>query len=341
MTIGWVYDPIYLEHDTGNHPESPARLSAIIDHLNKTGLLAQTIALPAEPATLRDIGRVHTPAMIDLIRRLAGSGGGYLDADTAVSARSYEVALHAAGGAIAATRATLDGTVSGAYLLARPPGHHATPTHSMGFCLINNIAVAAAWALASRDIKRLTIVDIDVHHGNGTQDAFEADPRVQYISLHQYPHYPGTGHWRQSGRAEGAGTCINIPLPPQTGDQGYAAAFERLVVPAITRFAPELILVSAGYDAHWADPLAWMLLTITGYRQMADSLVAAAQGLCDGRIVFVLEGGYHPETLVHGVATTFCAMLDRPYDDVWGPPSEPESKIDGILAQVARHHKLP
>jgi acetoin utilization deacetylase AcuC-like enzyme len=340
MRVGWVYDPRYLEHDTGRHPENAKRLEAIVEHIQGIGLFETTRRIAGEPATRRDVERIHTSAMLHRLQHLAETGGGYLDIDTAIGPRSYDVALLAAGGAIAATRAVIDASVQGAYALTRPPGHHATPTHSMGFCLLNNIAIAAAWALDYGDIERLAIVDIDVHHGNGTQDSFESDPRVLYISLHQYPHYPGTGHWRDTGRGEGKGTCINIPLPPQTGDSGYAAAFERLVEPALVRFHPQLILVSAGYDAHWADPLAWMLLSVSGYRRIVDILVRAARNLCRGRIVFVLEGGYHPDSLVHGVATTFSAMLNTPYDDVWGPAGEPESRVDDILTRIARHHGL-
>jgi len=340
MAVGYVYDPIYLEHNTGAHQESSSRLEAIIDNLQRSGIIRRLEPIPPERAGREDVLRVHAPAHLDRIRRLARRGGGHLDPDTVIGPRSLEAALWAAGGTIAAVRAVLDGEVQCAYALVRPPGHHATRTRAMGFCLLNNIAIAAAWALDSGRISRIAIVDLDVHHGNGTADAFGSDPRVLYVSLHQYPFYPGTGHWREKGSGPGEGTCLNIPLPAGTGDQGYGLAFRRLVEPAVRRFAPELILVSAGYDGHWADPLAWMLLSISGYRQMADSLVALARELCRGRLVAVLEGGYHPEALAHGVATTLCAMLDQPYDDPLGPARETEQSVDELLAAIARWHGI-
>ena len=340
MPVGYVYDPICLDHDTGDHPESSRRLSAVMAHLGQTGLLGHLVPIPTESATIRDLSRVHSPALIEQIRRLAESGGGYLDWDTPVSMRSYEAALHAAGGAIAATRAVLGGEVGGAFALVRPPGHHATSTRAMGFCLFNNVAIASAWALSVKPALRVAIVDFDVHHGNGTEEAFREDPRVLYVSLHQYPFYPGTGHWREKGDGDDDGTCLNIPLPAQTGDSGYRQAFCRLVEPAVRRFRPDVILVSAGYDAHWADPYAWMLLSLSGYRQMADSLVKLAHELCGGGLVFALEGGYDLTVLAHGVAATLSAMLNLPYDDPMGPAREPEPCIESLLGQIARWHGL-
>jgi len=210
----------------------------------------------------------------------------------------------------------------------------------MGFCLFNNLALAAAWALAGGELSRVAIVDFDVHHGNGTTDTFERDPRVLYVSMHQYPFYPGTGHWREIGTGAGEGTCLNIPLPANTGDVGYREAFRRLVEPAVRRFGPELLLVSAGYDAHWADPLSWMLLSLSGYRRVANSLVSLAQELCEGRLVVALEGGYDLTVLAHGVATTFCAMLGLPSRDHLGPAGEPEPSVEGLLGKIARWHGL-
>ena len=340
MSVGYVYDPIYLEHDTGNHPENGSRLVAIMDHLEQIGLLARMVAIPAEPATLGDLARIHSPAYIQHLQDLTKGGRRYIDLDTVISARSYEAARYAAGGTIAATRAVLCGDVGGAYALVRPPGHHAVRERTKGFCLFNNIAVAAAWALSQGQVSRIGIVDFDVHHGNGTEQAFASDARVLYISTHQYPYYPGTGHWREKGTGGGEGTCLNIPLPANTGDTGYAQAFDRLVTPALHRFRPDLILVSAGYDAHWADPLAWMLLSLSGYRQIVDKLVGCARELCDGRLVFVLEGGYDLDVLAHGVATTLCAMLDLSYEDVLGPARETEETVDGLLDRIARWHGL-
>jgi acetoin utilization deacetylase AcuC-like enzyme len=340
MTVGYAYDPAMMAHDTGNHPESGRRLQVVLEHLAERGLLEHLQRLAVTQAAPRDLSRVHTTAMIDRIRDLAEVGGGFIDFDTTISRGSYEAACVAAGAAISACRAVLDGQVASAYALVRPPGHHATRQHSMGFCLFNNVAVAAAWALEQGGLSRVAIVDYDVHHGNGTEDILGADPRVLYVSLHQYPFYPGTGHWRDSGEAEGKGSCINIPLPPNTGDRGFAQAMDRIVLPALVRFQPELILVSSGYDGHWVDPLAWMLLSTDGYRHLARLLLEAARKLCAGRIAFVLEGGYHPRALAYSVAGTISELMGRPYEDDLGPSREPEADVEMVLERIAHWHGL-
>ena len=259
--------------------------------------------------------------------------------DNVLSAGSYQAALYAAGSCIAAAGEVLGGGARSAFALVRPPGHHATQSEGMGFCLFNNVAVAAAWALG-QGLERVAIVDYDVHHGNGTEAIFAKHPGVYYVSLHQSPFYPFTGHWRDKGQGAGRGTCLNIPLPPQTGDAGYRLAFERLIVPALRRFGPELLLVSAGYDAHWADPLAWMLVSITGFRDIVDTLVALAHELCDDRLVLALEGGYRLEVLAHSVATTFSALLRQPYADPFGVATEPATAIEALIERIAGHHGL-
>jgi acetoin utilization deacetylase AcuC-like enzyme len=340
MTVGYAYDPAFMAHDTGNHPESGQRLQVVLEHLAECGLLEQLKRLLVTQAAPRDLARVHTTAMIERVRDLAEGGGGFIDLDTVISRGSYDAACMASGAAIAVCRAVLDGEVDSAYALVRPPGHHATRRRSMGFCLFNHIAVAAAWALEQAGLSRVAIVDYDVHHGNGTEDILGADPRVLYVSLHQYPFYPGTGHWRDTGEADGKGSCINVPLPPNTGDKGFARAMQAIVLPALARFQPELILVSSGYDGHWVDPLAWMLLSTDGYRHIARLLLHAAQELCAGRIAFVLEGGYHPQALAHSVASTISELLGQPYDDPLGPSGEPEVDIERIIQRVVRWHGL-
>jgi len=186
----------------------------------------------------------------------------------------------------------------------------------------------------------VAIVDIDVHHGNGTADIFAREPRVLYVSLHQYPLFPGTGDWRDTGSGPGTGTTLNIALPPHTGDRGYRQAFERLVVPAVRRFAPELVIVSIGYDAHWADPLAWMLLSLTGYRAMMDDLVSLAAAQCQGRVVVTLEGGYDTTVLSHGVAGTLASMMGEESDDPLGPAQEPETDVNALIDAIAHLHRL-
>ena len=340
MSVGFVFDPLYLEHDTGDHPESAGRLVATMNHLTNTGLIKELTGIPAERAEQEDLERIHTHAHIENIRRLSEQGKSYIELDTVVNVKSYEAALKAAGGTIAGVRAVLAGDVESAFALVRPPGHHAVRTQAMGFCLFNNVAIAAAWALEQPGISRVAIVDFDVHHGNGVQDAFAQHPDVLYVSTHQHPFYPGTGFWREDGLGPGKGTCLNIPLPPETGDRGYRQAFRILVEPKVRQFKPDLILVSAGYDAHWADPLAWMLLSLSGYRAIADSLVGLARELCQGRLVFTLEGGYELAVLAHGVDATLTSMLGRPFEDRLGPAGQPEANVEALLARIVQWHGL-
>ena len=340
MSIGYVYDPVFLQHETGDHPEKPARLTHILAQLDASGILPLLTSLPAEQVAPSDLLRVHTPTSIAHLRQVSEQGGGWLDCNTFMSAGSYRAALYAAGSTLAATRAVLSRSVSQAFALVRPPGHHATHDQDMGFCLFNNVAVAAAWALAEGGVQRLAIVDYDVHHGNGTADIFADDDRVLYVSTHQHPHYPNTGDWHYIGQGRSAGLCVNIALPPDAGDNAFRQAYERLVTPALRRFQPELILVSAGYDAHWADPLGGLLLSVDGYRHMVDTLLALAEELCHGRLVFALEGGYDLPALAHCVATTFCALLHRPYSDVLGQAPSPECSVDDRLRDIARLHAL-
>jgi acetoin utilization deacetylase AcuC-like enzyme len=287
--------------------------------------------------------RCHEPRYVEQVQRVARQGGGHLDMDTYVRPASYDAALMAAGGLVEATRAVLDGEVDNAFGLVRPPGHHALRARGMGFCLFNNVAVAAHYALAERDLDRVLIVDFDVHHGNGTQDEFESDPAVMYISTHQYPHYPGTGYWSETGQGDGAGSIVNVPLGGGVGDEGFGRIFEEIVGPAAWRFQPQLILVSAGYDAHWDDPLAYLQLSVSGYAAIARALKELAAELCDGRLVFTLEGGYHLEALAYAILNSFAVLLG---DDDWqlidplGPSPRRERPVDDIVARVRQTHGL-
>ncbi len=343
MTTGYVYDPIYLEHDLRGHPENQQRLKAILRVLEEYGMLERLTAIPAVPITPERLERVHAPHYIQQVQRLARGGGGNLDMDTYVRPASYDAALMAAGGLVEATRAVLDGEVDNAFGLVRPPGHHALRGRGMGFCLFNNVAIAARYALAERGLERVLIVDFDVHHGNGTQDEFEADPAVMYISTHQYPYYPGTGHWRETGLGEGAGGIVNVPLAGDVGDEGFAQIFREVVGPAAWRFQPQLILGSAGYDAHWDDPLAHMQLSIGGYAAVAQALKDLAEELCKGRLVLTLEGGYHLEALAYSILNTFAVLLG---DDDWqlvdplGPSPQGEQPVDDVIEQVRYVHGL-
>ncbi len=340
MAVGYLYDPLLLTHDTGDHPESPQRLATVMERLEACALLPRLRRLEAQPATEADLARVHAPAMIERVRALADLGGGAIDLDTRVSSGSYAAACLASGAVLAGCRAVLAGEVSAAYALVRPPGHHATDQRSMGFCLFNHVAVAAAWCLTEGNLSRVAVVDYDVHHGNGTEAILGDNPRALYLSTHLYPFYPGTGHWRDGRDAPGKRSCVNIPLPPNTGDKGLALAFERVVLPALERFRPELILVSSGYDGHWADPLAWMLVSVEGYRRLVRLLRDAAEALCGGRLVLALEGGYQVHALGHCVAATFAELLGLPYDDPLGRARHPEVDVGPLVEQVAHFHGL-
>ncbi len=341
MNTAYVYDPIYLAHDLPSHPENARRLQRILEVLEGEGMLERLTCLEPRPATVEELERVHTPDLIARVRQMAQSGGGNLNPDTYVAPRSYDAALMAAGGLVRAVEAVLAGEIDSAFALVRPPGHHATPSQALGFCLFNNVAVAARAALAEGWAERIFIVDFDVHHGNGTEAVFADDPAVFYASTHQYPFYPGTGHWSETGSGAGEGTVLDVPLPPGVGDAGYAHIFSDLVWPLAQRFDPDLILVSAGYDAHWNDPLAQMNLSLSGYAWLGQELVDMAAQFCEGRIIFTLEGGYQLDVLACGVLNAFYAMLgEKSIADPFGPSPYPERPVDELIVRLRELHGL-
>ena len=344
MKVGYVYDPIYLEHDTGQHVEIAGRLEAVISHLEQTGLKQQLELIKPRAASTEELSLVHHKQHVSHIQDMAEKGGGWLDLDTVMSPNSYEAATYAAGGVIRATEAVMDGEVGSAFALVRPPGHHATTQRAMGFCLFNNVAIATKYALAKYQLERTLIIDFDVHHGNGTQDAFYDRPQVLYISTHQYPHYPGTGSIEETGGGVAKGTTVNIPLPAGCGNAEYLEVFEQVIVPVARRFNPQLVLVSAGYDSHWADGIAQMQVSVAGFARMVSIIKGLADELCSGRLVFTLEGGYNLSVLADSVKATFDVLLGNTEikDPLGQSPRRFETpNIAPLIKAIKEIHDLP
>jgi acetoin utilization deacetylase AcuC-like enzyme len=322
VKAGLVYDPIYLEHDTGDHVENSQRLVVAISYLKETGIEEKLTYLPPRPALLEELEMIHAPDYISFVKSKSEKGGGWLDPDTIMSPKSYKAALYAAGGLMGAVEAVMKKEVDNAFALVRPPGHHAMYDQAKGFCIFNNMAIAAKFALSKFNLNRVLIADFDVHHGNGTQNAFYTNPRVLYFSTHQYPFYPGTGWMDETGMGEGEGTTVNFPMSAGWGDNEYLRAFNEVLVPLARRFQPQLILVSAGFDAHWTDPLAMMRVTITGFTQMVKILKELAGELCQGRLIFTLEGGYNLQVVASSTKAVFDVLLgNSEIDDPLGEAS--------------------
>ena len=311
-STGFVYHPHYLKHDMGyGHPESPGRLQAIVSRLEESSAWARLKHIEPTPASDDWITEIHAAPYLNVLKKHAPDQGRVaLDADTSMSSGTLAAAYLAAGGAMAAVDAILAGHVNNAFCAVRPPGHHAERDRAMGFCLFNNVAIAARYAQRRHGVGRVLIVDWDVHHGNGTQHAFYDDPSVLFFSTHQYPHYPGTGHPTERGQGEGQGATINVPMTPGQGDEEYREIFERVLVPAADSFQPEFVLVSAGFDAHRDDPLASMGLTEQGYADLTGIVAGIARRHGQGRILSCLEGGYNLKALSASVERHVLALLE-------------------------------
>jgi acetoin utilization deacetylase AcuC-like enzyme len=343
MNVGLVYDPIYLEHDTGEHVENSVRLSTTLELLAEKQIKQQLFLLPPRPATGDEIGLVHAREYIFRVRDFCENGGSDLDSDTRASTNSFKSAVIAAGGTITAVEAVMNRTVKYSFALVRPPGHHATTWHAKGFCIFNNIAIAAKWVLTNYDIDRILIVDFDVHHGNGTQDAFYLSPSVLYFSTHQYPLYPGSGNLSETGARRGLGYTVNIPMVAGWGDEEYQAVYEDILAPIARRYKPQLIMVSAGYDAHWADNISMMRVSVPGFVRITQVLKVLADKLCDGKLMFVLEGGYNPTSLSYSVAASLNVLLG--HKDFEDPLGKRESRVkfedfDKFIKVVKEKHDI-
>jgi len=302
-----LYDDIYLQHLTGEgHPECPERLTAIHNALRKEGVLDKCKRIEPREATVEELSFVHVKGYIERVASANVAEGRllYLDPDTSLSTKSYYVARMAVGGLLN----TIDYVIGGkkAFAFVRPPGHHAEMDRGMGFCIFNNVAIVARYAQKKHGIKKVLIADWDLHHGNGTQQAFYDDPSVLYFSTHQYPYYPGSGSFDETGSGKGTGFTVNMPLPAGRNDGDYIFIFQEILKPIALSFSPELILVSAGFDIHHMDPLGGMEVTEDGFRGMATILREIADTCCGGRICFVLEGGYS----LGGISASVLAVLD-------------------------------
>lgn len=313
MTLLYA-SPLFLEHKTGPHPEKPLRLATIGRHLEATGLDQRCRRPQWEPASRQELLLVHEADYLDRLEGYALTGGGRIEADTVVSERSFEVAALAAGAALGAVRQVLSGEDQNALCLVRPPGHHALADNPMGFCLLGNVAIAARSAIKQHGLDRVLIVDWDVHHGNGTQAMFWEDEQVGFLSIHRWPFYPGTGAADETGAGRGLGTKLNIPVSFGTPLEEFHAVFERGLADLAPKMKPQLILISAGFDAHRDDPIGSLQLETEDFERLTKTVMATANEYCGGRVVSVLEGGYHPQRLAESVAIHLEELL-RPQSD--------------------------
>lgn len=341
MTTAYATHPDYRLHTLDGHPEHAGRIERIWQIFDDHKMLDDLMALDVEPASVEQLTRVHDPRYIEHVRIAAEKGGGMLDPDTYLLPLSYDVALRSTGGVLAVVDAVLTGKADNGLAAVRPPGHHATPTRAMGFCIFSNIAIAARHAQTHAPVGRVLIVDFDVHHGNGTQDAFYDDASVLFVSSHQYPFYPGTGAVNEIGTGEGRGATINMPLRAGTGNEGFFSLYEKVVWPVARRFKPDFMLVSAGFDAHWADPLAMLQLDLKGYGHLTRELIRMAQELCEGRIVFVLEGGYDLDAVSYGMLNVALALMGKDtVIDPLGDMDMPGQPVDDLVRQLIQLHSL-
>lgn len=308
---GFVFHEDYLKHDTGPwHPESPARLESIISHLDQSGALSQVVKIEPRNPCSEWILNIHTSDYISNVRESALNGVDHLDADTGICRDSYRIACLAVGGVLEAVDAIMAHKVSNAFCAIRPPGHHAEQDRAMGFCLFNNVAIAAKYIQVQFQLPKVLIVDWDVHHGNGTQNSFYEDPTVFYFSVHQYPFYPGTGHETDTGHGAGKGFTLNKPLPAGTDDSTYIDVFNSVLLPAAKKFKPDFILISAGFDAHKNDPLASMKMTAEGFGRLTQIVKDLSEQECQGRILSMLEGGYHLNSLAECVEKHLQVLME-------------------------------
>jgi acetoin utilization deacetylase AcuC-like enzyme len=337
---GILRDPSCLEHSMGAyHPENPHRLRVLYEMLDSGGLRGRFTQIPARPASREELERVHAPDYLDRLAATSGREHSYLDPDTSACAESWNAAIRAAGGLCETVNAVVSGSLRNAFALVRPPGHHAEHGRAKGFCLLNNLAVAARHAREVLGLPRILIVDWDLHHGNGSQNAFLEDPTVLYISTHQHPFYPGSGALNETGEGAGRGYTLNIPLSAGCGDGEYAALFERIVRPVSRAFRPDLVLVSAGMDIHRADPLGAMGVTPQGFAALTRAVMEIADATCDGKLVLALEGGYDLEGLRDSVRAVLEELDGSTRTDPFAAASTARVRyVDSVVQSVRDVH---
>ncbi|MBI9085172.1 MAG: histone deacetylase [Desulfobacterales bacterium] len=340
LLTGIVQDPRYLDHrPEEGHPDSPQRLESVYGALSQWPHGHRLAMLRPRPATREELLWVHSRDLLGRLETTVDDSGQMLSADTQASEGSYLAARLAAGGLFVAIDKVVAGELSNAFALVRPPGHHAERNRAMGYCLLNNVALGAMYARRTLGLERVLIVDWDVHHGNGTQHAFDSDPSVLFFSMHQYPHFPGTGHFTETGIGRGEGYSVNIAMPKGHGDGEYSVLMETLLGPVAEQFAPDLILVSAGFDTHGSDPMGNMRMTAPGFAGLTRILMDRAQALCRGRLVLCLEGGYHLQALAESVLAVLSELSGITHSDPASARGQADPrKVDYVRKRAVSVH---
>ena len=335
---GIVKDYRYLKHETGHyHPESPRRLESIYKMLEAADMKGRFAEIAPRLASEEEIETIHLPSYYHMVAATAGKSHSYLDPDTETSPESFEVAKLAVGGFLNTVDSVVKGEVKNAFAFVRPPGHHAEANRAAGFCLFNNVAIGAMHAIKKHGMKRVFIVDWDLHHGNGTQHSFYEDSRVLYFSTHQYPYYPGTGSVQEIGRGEGQGYTVNVPLRTGPGDAEYLKIFQKILKPVALEFKPDIVMLSAGFDIYFQDPLGGMQVTPQGFGRLTRVLMDVADTCCGGRFVITLEGGYHIEGLTQSIQVVLNEMVGAthiPAAEMESVESKANPAIDSIIHAV-------
>lgn len=338
---GVVWDPVYLDHVTdAGHPEHPRRLGPLYGYLTDLAMAGRFVTITPTVASDDEILLSHSPAYLAKVKATASVQTAALSSDTLTCDQSFRVAAHAVGGTLQAIRQVVGGSLAHALVLARPPGHHAERTRAMGYCIFNNVAIGARLARTSLGLARVLVVDWDLHHGNGTQHQFERDPSVFFFSSHQFPHYPGTGHFTETGLGPGEGATMNVPLAQGCGDAEFVAIYQRLLAPVAAAFRPELILVSAGFDIHAKDPLGGMRVTPAGFAGLTGLILEMARKFCAGRVVFCLEGGYHAEALADSVLAMIHELTGGTSTDVAAMATGADARlVRGVVKRCTHTHQ--